>query len=385
MDLTPSPPELTNNGRSLRTPAAGKVSLARQIALDLARQIEDGALAPGQKLPWREELCKHYNVSVITIRAALADLTSKGLIESRKRGGIFVSASAKMSPEFASDTFAMVAKFASSNFCAHILAGATAAAHRAGFRVTVAATIDDPELEASYIQELADRVAGVLVVPVNHSESDLSAFKRLVERKRNLVFVDHYVEGVDAPRVTSDNIRGGYLATCALLETGCGRIYALSSGKNTTSSRERMQGYNQAMQEHGRLFDPSLIRRSPLDPFEAGRQMCREILDQQREPARFGIFAITEVIAAGCYSAIKEAGLRIPEDVAVAGYDDFHGAVMDPPLTTVRQNLYRLGELGVETLLKVSRGETASSQLVPVELVVRRSTSGEESLHGGTA
>lgn len=215
---------------------------------------------------------------------------------------------------------------------------------------------------------------GLIVVPVNHTESHIEAFTRLIARNRPLVFVDHYIEGIETPRVTSDNMSGGYLATMHLLESGCRRVYAVTSGTNTTSSRERLRGFVKALDEYGYLFDPSRMLHSGDAHLKAGQDLTTAILDRERGSEKLGIFAINDVIAAGCYAAIKLAGLRIPEDVAVVGYDDIHGAMMAPPLTTIRQNLQEMGATAVRTLLALKEGKQADSVLIPVELIVRAST-----------
>lgn len=155
--MTVNPPKSNSRtsivrGGSLRDQSTGrKVSLARQIAVDLLRQIESGELAPGQRLPWREDLCKQYGVSSITVRAALTDLTAQGRLESRWRGGIFVKERTEPLLTNASNTIALVAELGENPFSAGILAGAAECAHQAGFQVILAPTIDDPELEAKHI------------------------------------------------------------------------------------------------------------------------------------------------------------------------------------------------------------------------------------------
>jgi len=357
-------------------PGGRRLSLAAQVAGDLERQMDDGTLEPGDRLPLCNDLCRQYGVSLITVRGALASLTAQGRIESRWRGGIYVKANSDVKQMESTKTISLVAELASNPFSAGILAGAVEAASSAGYQVILSATKDDPEVEAAQIHDLASRVDGTLVVPVNHTDSHAAAFEQLVDNNRPLVFVDHYIEGIDAPRVTSDNVRGGYLATEHLLEQGCKRVYALTSGRHSTSSRERLQGHMLALQAHGHLFDPSLICHSPDIHYQAGQDLTREILHRERGTQKLGIFAINDVLAAGAYISIKQAGLRIPEDVAVVGYDDVHAATMDPPLTSIRQDLSEMGRRAVRLLLSLKHGKTAASELVPVELIVRSSTIG---------
>lgn len=348
-----------------------KLSRAKQIAADLLSRIDAGELAPGDRLPWRDQLCERYDVSQITIRAALAELAARGVVESRRRAGIYVR---RKVADLASSrgAIALIASFSNDPFSGAILAGAAGAALRSGYRIVSVPTLGDPQTQALQLESAIDQYQGALVMPVHMRPSDPVPVRRALERGCKIVFVDHYLEGVDAPRSTSDNVAGGYIAAKSLLECGCERIYALTAGQYTTSARERLRGFVGALEDAGHLFDPALMRHSPLSHRDGGEALAREIL-AERPGGYIGLFAINDTIAAGAYVAVKQAGMRIPRDVAVVGFDDIHGAVLDPPLTSVRQDLIAMGAAAVEILCDLIQNKPAASALIPVELIARDS------------
>ncbi len=152
--------------------------------------------------------------------------------------------------------------------------------------------------------------------------------------------------------VESDNVQGGYLATKELLDCGCKNILLLTSRKKISGYADRFEGYVKALLEAG---------------MEAG------------EFAYDGIFATSDWLAVGCYKALTERGIRIPEDVKLAGYDDISiTAFNGVPITTIHQQVDEMGARVVEQLLKIMRQDKVEQNIVkvPVYLVPRESTRG---------
>jgi LacI family transcriptional regulator len=152
------------------------------------------------------------------------------------------------------------------------------------------------------------------------------------------------------------------------------RIYVLGDA-DVSPVRDRIRGYRRALKEAGVTFNASLVRSNTTVADAAGYTLTRDLLKElpSREP--FGIFTINDSIARGCYLALKEAGLRIPQDVAVVGFDDTNAPFLEPPLSTIRQDLRGMGVHAVRLLLKAMKsGRGGRTVSLPVELVVRDST-----------
>jgi DNA-binding LacI/PurR family transcriptional regulator len=172
--------------------------------------------------------------------------------------------------------------------------------------------------------------------------------------------------------VGSDNFNGGLMATAHLLSLGRQRVVFMGD-RDATEARQRYQGYLAAHAAQGLQPDPALYLTSPFTEPEAQKAMA----DFLRQGVPFdAVFAASDLIAINAMGVMGAAGLRIPQDVSVVGYDDVGMAAHSfPPLTTVRQPLDLAGAALVECLQQVMRQGHAEPHSVPTQLVVRASTS----------
>ncbi|MBI2194826.1 MAG: GntR family transcriptional regulator [Planctomycetes bacterium] len=358
---------------------AGGELLYDRVVADIQSLIESRALAPGDRLPSIHALGEKYKVSSITIRAALNKLVSRGYLESRPRSGLYVRERRMEVPELAGQkVIGLLVTALDTQFFSDIIRGVEEASRAAGYLMVVANSNNEDELEARYLKHLSERLAGLIIAPVV-GKGNYAAYSILLEKNVPFVFVDRYVEKLSAPLVATDNERGGYLATSHLLEAGRRQVFVLV-GRSATSCEERVRGYRQALHDYGIELNPRQIRYGSQCMDQAGYVLTQEVLEARKGEEPFGIFAINEYIARGSYVALKEAGLRIPEDVAVAAFDDALAPFLEPSLTTVRQNPKEMGASALRMLLDVirfgDRHPVPSVRLAP-ELVIRGSTSPE--------
>lgn len=175
--------------------------------------------------------------------------------------------------------------------------------------------------------------------------------------------------------VGCDNEAGGLAATAHLLRLGRRRIAFLGdTTPHYPEFRARWQGYLAAHAAAGIAVDPRLV--GAVDSCEnAGRDSMAALLTV--DPAIDGVFASTDIVAIGAMRALREAGRAIPRDVSVVGFDDIYAApLVDPPLTTVRQDAALAAERLVDGLLRLIDGEAIASEKVPPALIVRGSCGG---------
>jgi LacI family transcriptional regulator/LacI family repressor for deo operon, udp, cdd, tsx, nupC, and nupG len=158
-----------------------------------------------------------------------------------------------------------------------------------------------------------------------------------------------------------------------LIGLGHRRIGFIEGLPQLSTSRERLQGYRQALEEHGISFDPSLVRQGDSRQ-ESGRELTRELLELPDRPT--ALLVGNNLMTLGALVMIHQKALRIPEDVAILGYDDMPWALaLNPPLTAVRQPGDEVGRRAMELLLQRIREPQRSVSLVMMqpELVVRKS------------
>ncbi|GGZ57251.1 LacI family transcriptional regulator [Streptomyces inusitatus] len=223
----------------------------------------------------------------------------------------------------------------------------------------------------------AHRVDGVLLVSV-HADDPIPDL--LAELSVPLVISGRRSGDETLAVVDADNFAGARAAVAHLVSRGRRRIATITGLLDVYGSRLRVAGYSAALADAGIAEDPALTARGDFTE-EGGRRAMRELL--ARRPGLDAVFAASDVMAGGARQVLREAGRRVPEDVALVGFDDSVTArLMDPPLTSVRQPIEEMGRTMVEVLLGEigagpgGRGERrARPQVVlPTELVVRDSS-----------
>jgi LacI family transcriptional regulator len=211
-------------------------------------------------------------------------------------------------------------------------------------------------------------VDGVIVSSMLLNDSLVQA---LFEGDLPFMLVGRHPTDERASYVDADNIGGAREAVTHLLRLGRRRVATITGPQNMTAGADRLTGYLAALRDRGLLSDPSLIVEG--DFTEAGGYRAMQQLLACRLDA---LFAASDIMAIGAMRALREASLRVPEDVAVVGFDDLPQSThSDPPLTTVRQPIYRLGSTTVDTLLDLIDYPDSSPRriVLPTELIVRAS------------
>ncbi|WP_092972907.1 substrate-binding domain-containing protein [Actinopolyspora lacussalsi] len=252
--------------------------------------------------------------------------------------------------------------------------GAERAAREHGLGVMMCHSAQDSEAESLYLSMFAEqRVRGVLVTPADTTGANLLAFRR---HGIPYVFVDRVVDSDDACSVSVDDVAGGELAVRHLVENGHERVAYISGPSNLAQCTDRLVGARRAI-EAGGLGPESLtvLETAKLD-VASGRDAGARLLGLRPRPT--AVFCANDLLALGLLQAMFDAGVRVPEDVALVGYDDIEfAAAAAVPLTSVRQPAERMGSTAAELLLGETEGDPAhehESVIYSPELIVRRST-----------
>ncbi len=225
--------------------------------------------------------------------------------------------------------------------------------------------------ELRYAQVLRSKgVDGAIFLPTT---ADLGALAILREARIRLIVLERSVPGYHC--LVADERHGGYLATRHLLDLGHQRIGCIVRAGDLTSSAARVEGYRAALAERGLPLDDRLIVRSEFG-YAAGERAARELLALSPRPT--ALVTHNDIIAIGAIKAIADAGLSVPDQIALVGYDDIaQAAYAQPPLTTIAYPKREMGRLAAERLLSMlADGEPISpaTTVLPVYLVERGST-----------
>lgn len=228
----------------------------------------------------------------------------------------------------------------------------------------------EPEYERRQIRQImySGLVDGVIVSSMLMNDSLVQA---LSDGDLPFMLVGRHPTDTHASYVDSDNIGGAREAVTHLLRLGRARVATITGPQNMIAGADRLAGYQAALRDRGLLSEPGLIAEGDFTEASGYRAMQR--LLAHRPDA---VFAASDIMAIGAMRALREASLRVPEDVAIVGFDDLPQSTrVEPPLTTVRQPTYRLGTTTVDSLLDLIEypDSTPRRIVLPTELVVRAS------------
>lgn len=259
-------------------------------------------------------------------------------------------------------------------FFSSVLSGIEQIANSEGFNVILCQSSENYEKEVSNTLALmSTRVAGVLASLCKHT-TNYDHFQEIVDSDIPLVFFDRICIGLSTDRVVVDDYAGAFAAVEYMIQTGCKRIAFYSSPFQLEISKNRKNGYLDAIRKYGLAVDESLIR--VCDTREEAIIITPEILDSPNRPD--GFFAINDHCAAGILYAVKLAKLRVPEDISIFGFSDGELAkACDPMLSTVEQHGYEMGKHAAKLLLDKINGITHgqyTNKIVKTNLIIRGTT-----------
>lgn len=359
-----------------------------QVREDVRQQIESGALPSGHRLPFEPDLASKYGVSCVTVKHALRDLAEEGLLIRIKRKGTFVSPRVSASKR-SLKTFAFVIPDIEDLFICEIYRGVAAATRRAGYKVSILSSDRDVEQEAVHIRDLgAQGEAGAIIYP-NWGRANAKEVFELKRKKFPFVLVNRYFRDIQSDYVVVDNSGGACEAVEHLIRLGHRRIGCIG-WVECTAVEDRLAGYRLALGRHGIPCDEALVRSIldegrdkyiGIEPASGGYHEMKTLLAVKNRPT--AVFAVSDRLAIGAIRAIAEAGLQVPDDVAVVGFDDARYA-SDLDLTTVAQPAFQTGEKAAEILIERT-GESSKAAggdyrqiVLPSKLMIRGSCGGQQ-------
>lgn len=256
-------------------------------------------------------------------------------------------------------------------FFLSMLGSITHTCARQGYDLLVSFQQASEDWHAEY--QDAHKADGLILLGYGDYVVSQHKLQKLVEQGTHFVRWGAVVEGQPGVSVGCDNVQGGNAAAAHLLDLGRRRIaFVGNATEHCPEFRDRWLGYRDALFARGIAPDAALQVDAMDSTEEVGYRAARELLE--RDAGFDALFAASDLIAIGAMRALDDAGLRVPGDVSVVGFDDIPMArFAAPPLTTVLQDTKRAGEMLVERLLAQLRGEPADSAMLPAQLVIRRS------------
>jgi LacI family transcriptional regulator len=258
------------------------------------------------------------------------------------------------------------------SYFAEICRGIETVAKPLGYQNLICSTDEDSANEQAEVEALLPRTDG-LILASSVAPNDTKFLRRTIRENGRVVLIDRQFEGVRASTVTTDDVKVGLLATEHLINLSHRNVGHLK-GTDASTAVQRFEGYRQALAKHRLPFDSSLVRSCGFTEKDGYDSMVAWLREGDVPPA---IFAANDPAAIGAMSAISEAGLRIPEDIAIVGGGNIHyGDMLRVPLTTVAWSTSEMGQAAGRLLIaQIEHKKRPKEQhiIVEPELVVRES------------
>jgi LacI family transcriptional regulator len=258
-------------------------------------------------------------------------------------------------------------------FFSEIIRGIDHTAQAAGYHILVSSSHDSKDEIDAALRSMRGRVDGLIIM-----SPDLDAQQTLhsLQGSFPVVLLNGGAETTAFDSITIENHAGAREMVLHLIARGHRRIAMIGGPQRNYDAAERLRGYQSALEESGIAADASMLMQGDFSEL-SGHRAVHELLTLGQRPT--AIFAANDSMAIGALSALRENGLRVPDDMAVAGFDDIPLArYMNPPLSTVHVDISQLGERAAALLLvSLQKGNRSHEQLrLPTTLVIRASCGG---------
>lgn len=255
-------------------------------------------------------------------------------------------------------------------FVAGVVYGIEEVANQQGYAVFLASSHADPQRELDVVRSFHERRVDGVIVPASRVGS--LYLPHLAELQIPIVLINNQHPGSYTYSVSIDNVSAARRITRHLLKLGHRRIAYIGDRSGSQSDTDRLGGYRTELRKAGVPVHSELIMHADATP-EGGRAVMQRLLAHSRPTA---VFCYDDLTALGALAAARSAGVSVPGDLSVVGFDDlFVASYTSPPLTTVRQPMKEMGRRAAEIVLALLRGEKARRSVTfPGELVVREST-----------
>ncbi|MBN1936167.1 MAG: LacI family DNA-binding transcriptional regulator [Anaerolineae bacterium] len=311
---------------------------------------------------------------VLNDRLDVADETRQRVKQVMQTLGYQPSAAARSLALKRSHTLGLITSDFSDWFFTQVIVGAEIAVRKSNYYLLLSSTERNPDDEPKYLKLFSEReVDGMLFIRAN-AQGDSQQMIALSEQGMPIVTTayDTQARFDQVCVIVVDNIKGGFLATQRLVDVGHRQIGMITGPKKWEAAQDRMLGYRRALEQSGINFDPSLVEHGDWS-YDSGYRAMQHLL--ARAPQITALFAQNDRMAIGAMRSLREAGRKIPGDVAIVGFDDVPAAAFStPPLTTVRQPMIRIGQIAVELLIQMieNPAQERKEVLLEPELIIRQ-------------
>ena len=327
------------------------------------------------------DVAEALNISPSTVSRGLKDHphirkeTKKKIWAAAKEMGYQQNKFASSLRKRRTDTIGVVVPKLNSYFMATVIAGVEKITNKHGYGLIISQSQESAKQEISCISTLFDSRVDGMLISLAFDTKNLDHLNKLLNKNIPIVFFDRVADCNGCMNVIIDNFKAGYEATAHLIEQGCKRIIHLGGNMSRNVYSERFRGYKQALHDNGIDFNQKFVFISDLTG-QSGRDIMKKVLKQNLKPD--GIFASNDTSAVATMVEMQEEGIRIPDDIAVAGFNNEPiSQVIRPNLTTVDYPAKEIGEIAATALIeKLNNSQSVNYSTIVLKhsLIIRQSS-----------
>ncbi len=328
------------------------------------------------------DIAKQLDLSAATVSRALKDhpainkQTKKKIADLAHKLGYRSNTFASNLRKQKTNTIGVIVHELKSQFITSVLAGIEKITTEANYDLIIAHSSETYAKESANALNLFHKRVDGVIASLAFDTTDLAHFEPFEKKGIPVIFFDRVFEESDGAKVIINNRKAGYEATAHLIEQGCKRIAHITANLQRNVYAERLQGYQQALSEHGLKYNEKHVIVDDLSE-AASILSAKKILAMR--PLPDGIFITNDFCAAVCIQTLKEAGIRIPEDIAIVGFNnDVISKIIEPKLSTINYPGNEIGEIVARNLINHLQGNSnlqlTNTIIIKSELIVRASS-----------
>lgn len=301
------------------------------------------------------DIAEKLKVSAATVSRSLNDHpgvnknTKKKIIEAAREMGYSFNAFASNLRTKRSNTIGVIVPRLNSNFMSDVIAGMEKVANEANYNIIISQSLETMKKEISNAKTMYNNRVDGLLVSLAYDTTNIEHFESFINRGIPLIFFDRVYEHAKCPNIHIDNFKAAYDITTHLIEQGCSKIAHITAIGRQSVYAERFNGYKRALADHQIPFSEKLVIENDLS-VQGGVTAAQQILKMPVLPD--AVFSANDISAINCLQELKKHGIKIPEDIAFAGFNnDPSACIVEPNLTTINYKGYEMGEVAAQVLI----------------------------------
>lgn len=329
------------------------------------------------------DIAKRLNISAATVSRGLKNHpainkdTKKKIFDLAEELGYQTNKFASNLRKQKTQTIGVIVPRLNSLFMSSVLSGIEKVANNAGYNLIITQSLEKEEKERTNAHTMFNNRVDGLIVSLAYDTRKYTHFEPFIRKNIPLIFFDRVAADIPATKVLIDNFKAGLLATSHLIDQGCKNILHITGNLTRNVYKDRFDGYKKALEDNGIAYSEELLIINDLSEQAIFDCLTNDVLNRKKLPD--GLFVANDASAAFALTIFKQAGLKVPEDIAIVGFNnDLISRVTEPAITTINYPGTEMGETLARILVSHLEGNSdlkyTGTVILNTELVERNSS-----------